>query len=372
MEPTPDKRFSFPNADQPITGVTDANRPQEEAVPVRRPTVNIFDALKSQKTEDDSTQNIRTYQEDIASAIKSDNVSMIKVALAEKKRQERQGSAIDLEEKDPTKKYIMFGVIAVVLIIFIAGISLLVFNSLSATDEQAGQTVFAPLLYTEKRVAISIDDRDNGDITRLVKRELNDPDLELGQMKGLVLVSGVGTSTHEVSTSDFFAQLQSRAPDSLIRSLNARFLLGIYSFSPNDFFILVPVDSYDSAFAGMLQWEPDIENDIGNFMITKRPPVPVTVTTLPKAGATSTAGLAGAANAIASSSTAVTTKAPVIQDRTWIDRVIDNKDVRILVDSDGTPSMLYTFLNKETLVIASSEKALKEVAFRLTVGRIVR
>lgn len=364
MEPTPDKRFSFPNADQPITGVTDASRPQpEEAAPTRRPTVNIFEALKSEKRGEENTENMRTYQEDIASAIRNDNVSMIKVALAEKKRQERQGTAIDLEEKDPTKKYIMFGVIIVVVIIFIAGISLFVFNSLSATDAPAGQTVFAPLLYTEKRIAISIDDRDNDDITRLLKRELNDPELSLGQMKGIVLVSGTGTSTREVSTSDLFKQLQSRAPDSLIRALSARFMLGVYSFSPNDFFMLVPVESYDVAFAGMLQWEPDIENDIGNFMITKRSVVPIVVSTLPRAGSTSTAGLAVKESLGPATAT---------QNKTWVDRVINNKDVRLLVDSDGTPAMLYAFLDKETLVIASSDKALKEVTFRLTAGRIVR
>jgi len=56
----------------------------------------------------------------------------------------------------------------------------------------------------------------------------------------------------------------------------------------------------------------------------------------------------------------------------WVDRVVDNKDARVLVDPDGNVAMLYTFLDKQTLVIASSAESLKEILFRLTAGRIVR
>lgn len=365
MEPTEDKRFSFPNADRAIPGISGEGSPQpENDVPVRRPTVNIIDALRNQKKNDESTENIRTFQEDIASAIKSDNVSMIKVALAEKKRQESQNTLIDKEAVDQTKKYVIFGVIGLVIVLCIIGAALFTVRSLSQINEPQEQATLQPLMYTEKRVAIAIDDQDNSDITKKVKRELNDPDLELGQMKGFVFTLGTGTSTREASTPEFFEQLQSHASEDLIRALSPRFLLGIYSFNPNDFFMLIPVTSYDAAFAGMLQWEPDMENDIGSIMITRRPIVPITIGTKPKT--------TDVASTSASTSSAVTLAAPQIKEKIWVDRVINNKDARVMVDSDGNTAMLYVFLDKDTLLITSSDKALKEVSFRLSAGRIIR
>lgn len=81
--------FSYPNADRPLPG-----SPQDiaEQTPKPRPTVHLQDAL-SQKTEaDPSIRPIKTFQSDVANAIKNDNVSMIKIALAEKKRQDKQGT----------------------------------------------------------------------------------------------------------------------------------------------------------------------------------------------------------------------------------------------------------------------------------------
>lgn len=351
MEPTEDKPFSFPNSDQDIPGVTDSSRPQRE-VEQKRPTVNILDAINAEKPIDADLQRIHTYQGDLTSAIKDDSFSMIKVALAEKKRQERQGGQMQLEESN-SKKPLLIGVIVISVIVVLALIYffviILVPKNNTPTENTAQPT---SLLYTENYSSISVDQRDSDDITRLIKRELG-AEQDLGSMKSIFLISGTGTSTREITTGEFLKGLGTSASDSLIRSLGSQFLLGIYYFNPEDFFFLVKVNSYDTAFAGMLQWEPDIENDIGNILITRKPTLPVNLSATTTASTTTPVG-------------------PLYSGRIWVDRVIDNKDARVLVDTDGNPAMLYTFLDKNTLVISSSDKALKEISFRLTAGRIVR
>jgi hypothetical protein len=105
MDPNIKKTFSFPNSDQYReqtipgaggsridSGINSGIPKKDDGLPTARKTVNIMDALADSKKDEGDAQTVRTYQSDIADTIKNDNVSMIKVALSEKKRQERRGS----------------------------------------------------------------------------------------------------------------------------------------------------------------------------------------------------------------------------------------------------------------------------------------
>jgi hypothetical protein len=111
-----EKKYSYPNADQHIAGVSSGD---EGALSKQtpKPVVHILDALTNIRKEDD-IRNIRTYQEDITDAIKNDNVSMIKIALAEKKRQDSQNSYnIEAKDKSDISRYVLVGSFIVVTVI---------------------------------------------------------------------------------------------------------------------------------------------------------------------------------------------------------------------------------------------------------------
>jgi hypothetical protein len=55
--------------------------------------------------------------------------------------------------------------------------------------------------------------------------------------------------------------------------------------------------------------------------------------------------------------------------RVFVDAVIDNHDVRVLKDEQGRQLMLYGYRDKETLIIARSEKAFSELLARLSSTR---
>jgi hypothetical protein len=339
-----EKKYSYPNSDQTIAGVDDV----KNQVVQPKPVVHILDALTNIRKEDD-VRNIRTYQEDITDAIKNDNVSMIKIALAEKKRQDNQNTYnIEVKDKADIRKYILIGGIVVVTIIIILS---LLYMSLSnnVVPGMTQATQNQSLIYTESSIVFSADKRDVDDISRLIKKE-RDIKLKLGDMKEIILTLSSGTSTRKITTEDFFRITESRTPESLVRSLEPDFMLGAYSFTPHDLFAVFRVNTYDTAFAGMLQWEPSIESDIGSMFISRKAAV------LPTNSPTST----------------TTQKRTMLGRRGFVDKTIDNRDTRVILNEDNTIALLYTFFDKNTLIIASSDKALKELTFRLTSGRIAR
>jgi hypothetical protein len=384
MDPNsnPKRNFSFPNSDQfngqGNTNPNVFNHANEKGVAMdtesQRKTINIMDALANSKKDDGEAQPVRTYQSDIANTIKNDNVSMIKVALSEKKRQERRGSLDNTLEENNKTLYLVAG--SIIAFIVIAGVvaGFLFLNSQNETDitKQEQQKV-QPLLYTETVSLLNIDEINLNDLTKLIERD-KDAVMEIGDMKAIVMTTGSSTSERQLTSSEFFSVLNSRAPDGFIRSLDPNFLLGVYAFNPREMFAVFRVSSYDSAFAGIFEWEPSIESDLGDIFINKRDRVDRNITTLSSINTQTTSTSTGSTTTPTTTGTTTLESSPfgVFSQRKFVDKILENKDARVLVDSNGKEAMLYTFLDKETLVIATSPKSLKEIIFRLTTGRIIR
>ncbi len=361
------RNFSYPNADrnmdqQENSGATRATNSDvlltDSSEPTARRTVNIMDALANAKSDTGDAQTVRTYQSDIANTIKNDNVSMIKVALSEKKRQERRGALDNTLEDSHKNTYIIIGLVFSLIVItgLVAGFIFLRSQSSNQPLTTEQQKV-EPLLYTELVSVLNIGQIDATAVFSLIEKD-REALMELGDTKSIVFTVGSSTEERPLTTIEFFNLIQSRAPDILQRSLDPKFLLGIYGVNPRDVFAVFKVTSYDSAFAGMLEWEPNIESDIGDVFINKKERVDTTIS-----------------NLIQSTSTASTTQVSpygVFSQRVFVDKILNNKDARVLVDTNGKEALLYTFLDKETLVIATTERSLKEIVFRLTTGRIVR
>jgi hypothetical protein len=371
MDPNAPRKYSFPNVDQNIPGVSGSDRPEDDSQIIKpKRVINIMEALSTEsKDNEGEAQTIKTYQGDIASAIKNDNVSMIKIALAEKRRQDTRGGGGSLDgtlnsSSNNNKYLIVFGIMAV----FIVGGLLagyLFLQSQSSQKQAVVQNTVQPILYTEEISNINIDGKDLNQVLKAIDQEKNGV-MDTGTMKAIYLTSGVGTSTQSLTTQDFFSILQTRVPDGLIRVLDPNFLFGVYAYTPREMFAIFKVSSYDTAFANMLQWEPNIETDIGSIFMNKNGNNPVNTTTesMNISSTTSSSSIPLQQNSPLPSA--------IFTQKKFVDKVFSNKDVRVLQDPQGQQYMFYSFIDKETLVIATSEKTLKEILFRITTGRIVR
>ncbi len=132
-----------------------------------------------------------------------------------------------------------------------------------------------------------------------------------------------------------FALLSASAPASLARSLDASLSFGIHSFRGNQLFILIPVRSYEYAVAGMLQWGNAILDDLGPLFKIK------------------------------TGELALLSSAPALKDA-----IVKNKDARALFAADGSIIFLYSFLDRETLLITGSDETAKTLLPKVSRGQL--
>ena len=148
--------------------------------------------------------------------------------------------------------------------------------------------------------------------------------------------SGIGGPVL-MSSERFLSLLESRAPGSLIRAFDPLFMHGIIgreSGAPSTF-IIFKLESFENAFAGMLDWERALAEDIG--------PLFGTAESIRNAGAE-----------------------PAFRDITT-----RNKDVRVL-EINGQISLLYSFYDNEILIITDNLETMQTLIERLNREKLSR
>jgi hypothetical protein len=159
-----------------------------------------------------------------------------------------------------------------------------------------------------------------------------------------------GVAEAPASGGAFLTALNLTAPDILLRNVEPSSMVGIINdgTQTRTFFIL-RVDSYESTFAGMLDWESTIASDLDALY----PAYPVIAQTAP----------------VATTSSITTAKAttPVVvgTQPQFLDEVVDNHNARALKDAEGRTIIIYGYADNQTLIIARNE-----AAFTLLLGRL--
>lgn len=365
----------------------DKNRLIDDPNPfTNRPTVKISEALEL-PAEDKKINTVRTFQSDVAGAIQTDSISMIKIALAEKERRETNNSQKDSEIKTKTGLVYILAFLITVVVFGAVGFVYYYFNRPPApTLEQVIAPLEPEIIYSEIQVVINTDDKTPLTLFSEIKNNALE-EIDIGIIKRILLTTDNASSTRNISIQEFFILTRSQVPDDLIRALKPYFVIGAYSFKPNDIFIVLKVNSYDLAYASMLKWEPFIESDIGSMFnfekntVTKNAEIPknTKMTTLEEdTTSTSTQNIIVTPTSTTINGNSSTTNISpnnTTRDKDlaiFIDKILQNKDTRALVSPNGKIKLLYSFLDKETLVITTSEIGLKEILYRTTTGRIVR
>ena len=95
-------------------------------------------------------------------------------------------------------------------------------------------------------------------------------------------------------------------------------------------FLIFETNDYNVAYAGMLQWEKSILNDLFDLFQVD-----------------------------------ISGERSELFERPFKDIIINNRDARILYDTNGTDILYYIFLDKNKIIITSSQEAIKEIIIRL-------
>ncbi len=271
--------------------------------------------------------NLRTYQSDIADAVKDTSGSVVKVAVAQAQKRVVKRTYVD------TKKSVYLLLVSILLILgsALAIAIFFIFKSRMVVTAPP-KIVISQVIPTEASSDVLI--APGTSIGAAYKATRTNAKGAANSLVRLLFYQGTSTITNPpLDALTFSTLLSSTIPTSLARSFSPDFTTGLQIRDSGQFFVVYKTSSYEDAFAGMLKWEPTMAADLQDFLSIN--------TSISSLGA-------------------------------FQDVIIKNKDVRELQDNAGTPILMYSFADQNTLVITTNENTLKEIFGRLTASQFVR
>lgn len=339
-------------------------------------------------------KNIRTFEGDIAKVLSHTKTSAASIAIAEsmKREGEQRISSKSEDQKNITAskvpKTTFFLLLSGVLIVggLISGYYLYSQSPLAPSPSSnvpvQPQTADS-IIPTDSKVYIPTEGATWATVLKSIKTEIA-KDQETGTIKEIVLTSTSDLGRIRIPAKDMLELMDIPVPDILRRSLNTAWMLGVYKAPSGEksVFVISTNNFFQNAFAGMLQWERLMADDIKQYVripkISTTQAVASTTETVASTTQTASTTLASSTFQATSTRTASST-APSASQTTYItlrgsfdDRIVGNKDVREFVTTDGGLLFLYSFISNDKLLIADRESTLIEILVRLEKQAFIR
>ncbi|HXK31456.1 MAG TPA: transmembrane domain-containing protein, partial [Candidatus Paceibacterota bacterium] len=324
--------------------------------------------------EESIVKSLKTYRGAIEEAIQHKNVSVVSIAAAEAERRGAAGHSAaqaSAPEGEEVSHELGLRIAAIVggIALLVGALGLIVFVFLRPAVTSPVQNNFpSPFISVDATqiVAIPVLQWKRGTLMTELEKARESTSLSLGLMSRLYVVEASSTEQYSVDAPTFLGTLAPDTPPELLRSLGGEYLLGIHVFDANQTFLILDIENYTTAYSAMLGWEWTMQADLEPLFTRKPrpripeegfvpPPAPAIVAT---SSATSTAGSA-------TSSTTVNQPPPQFIQPRFIDRVVENRDTRVIQNQAGDILLLWTFLDRSTLLITTNEYTLREVVSRL-------
>jgi hypothetical protein len=313
-------------------------------------------------------KSLRTFQGDAAEIIKNQNESVLTIALAEKKKVDQEIKTAPPANPELKKKVLIIAT-SVALVVLGVG-AIIVFYNL---QKRAPAVAELPpqekaILEYSKIISLNVSTTTRDKLVEVLVGKKREADLRSDEIANVSLIKDTSWGQTNITASDFFTLLKTKAPSYVLRSFGESFMFGFYNTQENETFILIKLSSFENAFDGMLKWEANLNDDLGPLFTKRAPIAPVPPPPLQTSTTTSKAG----------SSSTPTIKIPQVLNFDtpdaigFIDETVKNKDARILKNSRGDTILLYSFLDKETLLITSSEAVLEKMIEKINSQKIIR
>jgi hypothetical protein len=300
------------------------------------PVQNAPEKPKAPEVKNDpSIKQLRTFKSDAEEAVRYQNVSAMDIALAEQKKREASTPIEYVHDESSHARLGLFIIIVLAIIVALLGGWYYWF-----TTSQSGVQVVAPVSKDNIRPLISyktgssvvIDTREDA-IDQIAAR-LEMPAGNSGVFA--LLPKSEPETTEGVPLESIF--FDSEIPDGLLRSFSGEYMIGTYISAANNPFMILKSDSFPITFAGMLEWEKDMTEDLLPLIqVTHEDDAILGTTTRP-----------------------------------FEDSVAQNVDVRVMRNASSTVILAYAFPNKDTVVITTSEDSLRYILGELLKVRTIQ
>lgn len=300
--------------------------------------------------------SLRTYERDIASVIRDKKASVVSIRQAEVEKIKKEGGVskatlID-RQKAPKKRFnwskIFVGLL--ILLLVLAGGALLysVLTREKPKDVQEFEKeVVSPgaFFFVDKQIEFPVGNLGSIPLRNKLLRIQGDTVGALGEIAHLYITEGVGDTRKLLSIGDFLKAIDIKIPGELLRNLDKSFMFGVHVFDGNEPFLVLKTSSYGNAFSGMLAWEETMRKDWEEIFIS---------------------------DDIDFLSGATSTQTILKLGPNFKDKVVLNRDSRVILDNEEEIVFVYSFVNADTIVITTNENTLKEIIDRLARIRFQR
>lgn len=309
--------------------------------------------LATPKKDEATVQALETYQGDIEKLVQDKNMSVVSIAAAEAGRRETAAPPAKTSLQDLRPRIIKsIMVVAGVLLLIAAGAAIIYVTKPAPAVNISTASTPTPFINVDSTLAFIVPPGvKRGAAMNALQAQRQNISLSLGLIARLYLALSLDPTTQKLtplSAEQLLTILAPNAPASLLRAVEGKpYILGIHSVTGNQPFVILQTDSYEQAFSGMLQWEQYMAQDLSPFF-SNPPHVYIN-----EENGTSTS------------------QEPVFVRTGFVDRIVENQDTRALEDSRNTILLLWSFVNRNTLVITTNESTLREIVGRLKNAPIV-
>ncbi len=291
--------------------------------------------MDNQEAKSKKTKVLRTYTTDMAEAIREDEISVIKIALAEKARREKEEEEKKAKGTGLSRAVFFLGGI-ILLALAVAIVYFFFFKETEAPPVPVENKIETFLAFDDNLFLDISEVKDTIELKNSIGEEMENMS---GQIKVVFFTQTNEGLKEIVPIEKLFSLAKIEAPSSLSRFLSNNYLFGRYDLFSEygeeaPFFILETTD-YNQAYVSMLRWEETMLEDFYLFFEIK----------LPKG------------------------KTPYSY-RKWSDLIVRNKDVRVLKDEYGKNLLFYSFVNKNNFVLTTDLGALEEIIDRVLAKNI--
>lgn len=283
---------------------------------------DVIEQLKKEKGS--SLHPLRTLQTDLAGAVQTEQLSATKIAIAEQQR-----GPVIYTGKESSSGMMGKIIIGLFILLFLiaggAGGYWYWLNRENTTVRPA--IVVQSVIYAETSQEINTTKLPAAELTSTIIGLINTPATTGETISNLYFIKEIPSSDGQttiktlLSFSDWQKYSQSAIPADFSRFVNT-YMIGLYKgATQNSVFIVVKTDLHDNVYQELMDHENDYVQNIFKSLDGQ--------------------DLVG-----------TSTK------NTFSDRRIKNIDTRVLTDDQGKVLMIYSFLDRSTLIIAQSEDAL--------------
>jgi hypothetical protein len=344
---------------------------------------------------------IRTYEGDMAEILAHKRTSVATIAIAENKKKEGQ-EVISNKKPEPKensgsgRKILLFLLSLILIGAGVIGAYYLYTKSPLVTSKPTSvytpKPVIKSIIPADTHYSINIDNSTRNQLRENLLEELHKQH-EPNTVTDIIITRTINGAKTKVPLAEMLSIMDITAPSILVKSFLPDWMLGIYTDEQgnNDFFVTANSDFFQDSFAGMLNWEKVMADDIRSYITTENiknivngPPLPQTTVEVRKPETktqtkTTTKKVTNTKIATTSIETASTT--PVAEEAPvpfptlrgqFSDRIIKSRDARVFKTSDGKTLFIYSFINGKTLIISGREATLSELITRLEKQAYVR